>query len=447
MPTKHILILGGGPAGTATAIGLKRIGYQVSIIQSPRTFAACEGISKRTLEGLHTAGCFQAAATAAPPCPKFASWNGESNSFNSEHLVSRQEFDAKLNDDLHTAGITPIFGVIQSVDEVKGKDHQWRAIYRDKESLTRTITADYLVEARGRSGALKCEDKIRGPETVSLLQRWRIENSGNAASMAASYRHGWAWLAKLDSELYTQVTVSAHDARIPKKTGLRQFILDELKQIPETAQWLESATPIGDPVARGCTCILAGEPVNERLLRVGDAAVAADPLSGNGIFAALSAALAAPAVINTILQHPQRAELAMRFYRGKCRETFLRFCRTGRDFYAMEQRWQEQPFWRERSRWPDTVPLHKEFDPRKTAIRKRPVVERDQIMSREVLITPDQPLGIWQVAGIELAPILKELEKQPNPSEDWIKARLLEQDCPQPQRAAMLGWLNEHRLI
>ncbi len=443
MSEKHILVMGGGPAGTATAIGLARIGYRVSLIHAPRTFVACEGISRRTLEGLVAAGCHQAATTVAPPSPKFACWNGERNQFNTEHLIPRPDFDEKLIDDLHASGVTLVSGRVQHIED---SSQQWQVSYQNSQSQSKIITADYLVEARGRSGALPCRNQMRGPETVSLMQRWQIDHP-ETASMAASYRNGWAWLAKLGSMLYTQVTLSAHDPRIPKKAALQQFIEDELSQLPETTEWLASSHPIGLPTARGSTSILSENPVNDRLIRVGDTALAPDPLSGNGIFASLSLGLAAPAVINTVLNHPERASLAQKFYQDKCIDTFLRFSRTGRDFYALEQRWEEQQFWRDRRQWPDKLALHREFDPEQTQIKESAVLAQNEIISKEVLVTADQPLGIWQVAGIEIAPIVKAMQRHRQNSLDWVKARLLEQPCQQHQRAAVLDWLYTHNFL
>ncbi|MNE40125.1 hypothetical protein D3C80_1341170 [compost metagenome] len=138
--------------------------------------------------------------------------------------------------------------------------------------------------------------------------------------------------------------------------------------------------------------------------------MAVDPLSGNGIFQSLSSALQAPAVINTVLQHPERAELARRFHQRRVEHLFLRFARTGRDFYALEQRWPAQPFWRDRRTWPDAEPMHAAADFSQLRIERAPVIHGDGIEEAEVVVTADQPLGIWHLQGIELAPIVRALQ-------------------------------------
>lgn len=171
----------------------------------------------------------------------------------------------------------------------------------------------------------------------------------------------------------------------------------------------EAALQPADLHARSSTAILFNEAVGVDWLRVGDAAMAVDPLSGNGIFQSLSSALQAPAVINTLLQRPERIALARRFHQQRVEQLFLRFARTGRDFYALERRWAEQPFWRERSTWPDAEPLHAPADINQLRVARAPVIQGDLIEEREVVVTADQPLGIWHLDGIALAPIIQAL--------------------------------------
>ena len=44
MNSIRIVILGGGPAGCTVALGLKRLGYRVTLITAARPFDAIEGI-------------------------------------------------------------------------------------------------------------------------------------------------------------------------------------------------------------------------------------------------------------------------------------------------------------------------------------------------------------------------------------------------------------------
>jgi len=442
----QILVLGGGPAGAATAIGLSQLGYAVRLISSARTFAACEGISVRTLAGLRNAGCQQAAASVAPPSPRVASWNGSTNQHNVEQLVYRPDFDVALLSDMQDSGVDIVSGVVQSIDEL---EQGWRISVVEGNQRQTAFEGDFLVEARGRSAPLKAKNKVRGPETVSLLQRWQLpEVTQQARSMALSFRHGWAWLAQFGNQLYTQITVAATDPRLPKKAGLKEFLLAELDSLPATRSWVEGAVATADPMARSSTSILGGELVKQRYLRVGDAALAVDPLSGNGIFQALSSGLVAPAVINTLIHYPQRIPLAAEFYQQRCQQAFLRFARIGRDFYAQEQRWVDEPFWQERNRWPDLKSAHGDDDSSGIQVLERPVVMNNEILSKPVVVMPSQPLGVWQVAGIEIAPVFEWLRENPSGNIEQIR-ELLEtsQQYEAQQITALIGWMRDQQLL
>lgn len=396
----EVVVLGAGPAGAAVALGLKRLGYPVRVVSEWRRFAALEGVSLRVLEGLRHAGLTHALACADAPSPRRVAWGAGSQSINQECLLDRPRFDAALREDLALAGIEVLEARVLRV-EALAPGH---FIHLDGGEPLR---ADFLVEARGRQAPL-AGGRLRGPETLSLLNLWR-EAPGRPGSALESLPDGWAWMARLeDGRCYWQITRDAQGL-LPKEqlpawcAGRRgeSTLVHEL--------FGEAALQPAELHARSSTAILFSEASGPDWLRVGDAAMAVDPLSGNGIFQSLSSALQAPAVINTLLQRPERTALARRFHQQRVEQLFLRFARTGRDFYAMEQRWAAQPFWRERSTWPDAEPLHAPADINQLRVARAPVIQGDLIEEREVVVTADQPLGIWHLDGIALAPIIHAL--------------------------------------
>jgi hypothetical protein len=175
--------------------------------------------------------------------------------------------------------------------------------------------------------------------------------------------------------------------------------------------------------------------------------MAVDPLSGNGIFQALSSAAVAPAVINTLLREPDGAELALRFYAQRVRHIFERFARIGRDFHRSETRWSDAPFWRDRAGWPDDEPAHGAASGHFNGLAPRAVVENGFIREREVALVSDQPLGVWRVAGMELAPLLRELPP-PGSARDAVLAQRLSAAIADPARAAaVLAWLRSYGVL
>ena len=424
-----ILILGAGPAGTATAIGLRRLGYAVTVISEWRRFAAVEGVSQRVLEGLRHAGLNHALACAAPPSQRRVNWNGAESAQNVEFLLDRPLFDQGLRQDLRDAGVEVLEDRVLGVEAVEG-GHEVRL-----ESGQRLHT-HFLVEARGRQAPLnqKAGKARRGPETLSLLSRWQGA-PGPVASAVESLADGWAWMARLaDGRRYWQLTLDVASSELPARERLLDYCRERRQRSALSCAFFgDDAERELELHARSSTAILCLEACGDDWIRVGDAAMAVDPLSGNGIFQSLSSALQAPVVINTLLRAPQRAELARRFHQRRVEQLFLRFARVGRDFYAEEKQWPAQPFWQARSGWPDAVPSHAPADFEALRIERAPVLRDGLVDEAEVVVSPDQPLGIWHLQGLELAPWLRRLRSEP---QEQVLGAL-----PPEQRRAFQGWL------
>ena len=399
-----IVILGAGPAGAAVALGLKRLGHSVTLISEWRRFAALEGVSVRVLEALRGVGLHQALAQAALPSQRQVNWNGQQHAQNIEYLLDRPLFDRGLREDLRLAGVELIEGRVLTVQS-STNGHRIEIDGREP------LLAPFLVEARGRQ-APAIGKGLRGPETVSLLNRWQ-GSPGSTASAVESLEDGWAWMARrADGQCYWQWTVDVASAGLPGKA----MLLDYCRQRREgsrlaTAFFAGAAQSDLQLHARSSTAILSPQVCGENWIRVGDAAMAVDPLSGNGIFQSLSSALQAPAVINTLLCKPERTALAQRFHQQRVGQLFLRFARIGRDFYADEQRWPDQPFWQARRSWPDAEVAHAEADFNALRIERAPVLRDGLVDEAEVVITVDQPLGIWHVHGVEVAALVQRLKQ------------------------------------
>jgi len=401
-----ILILGAGPAGAAVALGLRRLGYRVSIVSEWRRFPALEGVSLRVLEALRAAGLEHALVDATLPSQRKVSWNGQQHAQNIEWLLDRPRFDRGLREDLQRAGVELIEGRVLAVQSSAAGHQVQIEGHAD-------LQADFLVESRGRQ-APALGKGLRGPETVSLLNRWQGV-PGATASAVESIEQGWVWMARqADGCCYWQLTVDVASAALPGKAQLLDYCRERRRTSAlATAFFADGPESDVHLHARSSTAILCPQVCGDNWIRVGDAAMAVDPLSGNGIFQSLSSALQAPVVINTLLRAPERAALAQQFHRQRVEQLFLRFARIGRDFYADEQRWQDQPFWKARRQWPDAELAHKPADFSAVSVQQAPVLRDGLVDEAEVVVTADQPLGVWHLQGIELAPLVRRLQTEP----------------------------------
>ncbi|MCB1710055.1 MAG: hypothetical protein KDI10_15155 [Halioglobus sp.] len=446
-----IIVAGGGPAGCAVAIGLRKLGYRIALVHAPRPWQTCEGISARTCEGLRNAGLSGALALVPAASRRNVCWNGESSTANTEHLVLRQAFDAALLTDAAAAGVELLPGRMRQLENSDA--NHLRIRFETPGGIATTVHGGFLVDARGRASpgrisADSADSQLRGPETVSLLQL-RQGSPGASGSAVSSFADGWAWRASTaDGLCFVQLTVTTDVTRLPKRGDLDHWFERQLAQLPPMPGLDPASKPRGEVIARGSTSILQGELITANTLRVGDAAMAADPLSGNGIFGSLSGALIAPAVINTLLNYPAERELAARFYRDRVRHVFLRFARMGRDFYRMETRWPQSEFWRQRQHWPDDEPSHADTAPRLLGVQTRPVVADDRICPRAVAVTSDQPLGVWHVGGVELAPLLQGLPTPPARHRTALAARVADSCAGDTDKQSQLtAWLRRYRML
>jgi len=441
--TPSIVVVGAGPAGAVAALGLARLGYDVAVVAAPALRPRRESFSERVVEALRASRLDAALAAIEPAGSRVVRWASNEREIAGEAQVDRAAFDAALASDLAAHGVRVLRDEArQVVADAAGA--------RVEIASGETLAAAFAVEARGRA-APAGGPRERGPETTCIVQRWRTNRARSARTAVISLENGWAWLAD-DGRggLTTQLALDAADA--PARSGLRAALERALRSDPLAREWLHDAAPEGDPFARAATAVLgmtaASDPAvplrgfgalpdrDERLLRVGDAALAVDPLSGNGVFQALSTALVAPAVVNTLLRRPERAALARRFAADRARDVFQRFARITRDFYALGAAHHGGAFWRARAAWP---PEPAALAGGALAIEPRPVVCDGWIEEREVVITPERPLGTWVVAGAELAPIVRAAARGAQ-SEARVLAAL-----PDDARGAVATWLRVHR--
>jgi flavin-dependent dehydrogenase len=263
----------------------------------------------------------------------------------------------------------------------------------------------FVVDARGRAAPLDRGSAARGPGTTALTRRWTASGSLHGSALA-SFERGWCWFAAPQAGgVQVQLVVSSGSDELLSRPGIEGFYESLLRDIPEARRWLEGASACSTVRARDATPILGGPLVSARSVRVGDAAFAVDPLSGQGLFEAVATALAAAPVVNTLLRRPDDRGLAEDFYRQRVADTFLRLARAGRDSYRAEHRWQGSAFWNERRAWPDDGPTRGGTGP--ASIETVAVSEQGYVVSRRAVVTPEYPRGVWRLDDVELVPLLE----------------------------------------
>lgn len=423
----RIVVAGAGPAGVATASALARLGHDITLLAPPSQRHGVEGLSFRVVEGLRAAGLTHVADSLAEPVERISRWNGEEQSAGQEWLVDRRDLDAALSMAARAFADMRAGHLISAIEQENGVI----ATIRDRDGPEELVRADFLVEARGR-GAPGAAHRITGPRTVALCRRQ--STALPPSTFLETSAEGWAWLAvPRTGDAYVQLSTGS---ALPGHETLPAYFEALLGAFPSIRARIDHSTTHSPVEARLATAGLAVKPVQARVLRVGDAALALDPLSGHGVFEAIAGAFAAAATINTILKRPEDADIARRFYNDRAASTFQARALSGQVHYRAETRWADAPFWKARQAWPDSKA---EDAPKTCTITRRAVIDDGWIRECEVMVTPDQPRGVWRLSGVPVVPLWKMWRDGGIANaEDAAKAL----DVPAPAAAQALAWLD-----
>lgn len=395
---KKIVVLVAGIAGTSTAIGLKKLGFDVTVIYKNRPFTAFEGFSEKTKEGLISQGCINASKLLVEQSLRNSNWATKSNRVNYEFVVNRSIFDKSLLEDLKEYQIKIIEAkVIGSVDYL---DEELKIVYKIDEKKYDLIT-DFVVDARGRFTPFK-DEYICGPKSFSLLQELELEDINENQTSIDSVKDGWIWQAFVGNKRgYIQFSC---DEEFLNRVNSFEDMLKILQEQDIKLWSLNNYKVVGKLVKRDSFCKIHKEIINNKMILVGDSASSVDPLSGNGAFQAMSMSSIAPYVINTILNKSEvEQKVAIDFYKSRVEFIFDKFTKISKEFYLLEKRF-DTIFWQKRQTWPQDKDELENQIPR---IEKKAVVKNGFVNQSEVIITKDNPFGACYFGNIEIIDLAK----------------------------------------
>ncbi len=174
------------------------------------------------------------------------------------------------------------------------------------------------------------------------------------------------------------------------------------------------------------------KPVQRRRLAIGDAALAYDPLAGQGICFAVSSAIASSAVVNTWRHTPAESAIAERFYFEFVAQRRRRHLENLHQLQNPKR--PEEPI---AMRLPSVLVFSGQTGTSGVQIGSK-------IVTEEVVLLPDGSRVRW-AGGVDLLH-LRDLARQP------ISAGTLVEHLVSPRNArhdvvALLAWCVEHRLI
>jgi flavin-dependent dehydrogenase len=351
--TTDICIIGGGPAGSVLAARLAQLGHDVSLVERaafPRRHLG-ESLSPGVLPLLATVGVRTAITSAGFTPVRAVTVNWDNGQQQREDpagqglLVDRGHFDRLLLDHARAAGVRVFQPATVAAKALH--DDAWN-LRIEADGCPVELRAAFLADATGRAAFLRSDRRQTGCRTVALHAYWQGRDLPTQPRIEAGAAE-WYWGVPLPHGLYnTLVFLDAARFRADRANLLRAGF-HALIESSGLLAGCNEARFLGRVVAADATPYLDGESVTPRSIKVGDAALALDPLSSSGVQKAIQTALSGAVVVNTLLRKPETGEAALLFYRDRLRESSEQHRKWAAGHYGTIAAHRAGKFWRERA--------------------------------------------------------------------------------------------------
>lgn len=348
-----VIVIGGGPAGTSTAIQLSRQGFKVAVLErtsylparigetlpaSASSLLAAIGIQSGSLED-----------ALAPSSGVVSIWNSETAHEQRFDLQSgpgwhldRNRFDTTLAEIAASSGVRmrANSNVLHCDSTVGG----WEMCVENEGKLSLMLSR-WAVDATGPAAwlAQRCGAKrIRWDHLVGVAGFGASRTSDDRTFLEA-VSNGWWYAAQLPNGRCVATYLTDSELLPKNRTALRSFWKMQLRQTSLIS------SVIGDTVDS-----LKTVPANSSILSkvmgtnwiaVGDAAATYDPLSAVGISKALENACDAAIAISDAM-NSQFARLQE--YAKRIDFQFEEYLIKRHYYYSQVERWPDSSFWRTR---------------------------------------------------------------------------------------------------
>ena len=383
-----IIVIGGGPGGSAAATMLARQGWQVMLLERehfPRPHIG-ESLLPASIPILEELGVLPAVQSAGflkkwgatmvwgRDKQPWSWYFGETNRrYPHSYQVWRPLFDQLLLDNAAAQGVTVRQGcqVTQVLFEASdppvatpgiesGNPTAGRVIgvqFRDESGIVSTISAPFVLDASGQSALLgrqlnlrRWDESFRNLAVYAYYaEAGRLAPPAEGNIFIESYANGWLWTIPLHTGQVSvgAVVDGAAGAAQAQQLGLAPFLDSQLAQGPHTAKLLAAARRVSAPQLVKDWSYACANIAGAGYALLGDAACFIDPLFSSGVHLALMSGVLAAAYATTALRRPEMAPAAAKVYQDLYAKEYHHFRELVRLFYS-SNRTAESYFWEAR---------------------------------------------------------------------------------------------------
>jgi flavin-dependent dehydrogenase len=348
-----VAVVGGGPAGVAAAVALRRVGLVAVLVEASRygTPRVGETLTPEVRPalarlGLHVDdGVVAAAVESAWGTSDLATRSSMLNPYGGGAHVDRAAFDAALAGQVETGGATVLRGCRVRRCEPFGA-RSWRLV-----TDRGPVTAAAVICATGRGAGLA---RALGAQWTAAdqLVGVAVEYAGptgdhGGATLVEAAPEGWWYSVELPSARRMVVFMTDADICRAGRYPDPDRWADAIGRTRHVSERVRGLVPRTRPrVVSAVSHRLARPRTSRPWLATGDAAMSVDPLTGRGVLGALLAGEAAGTAMAHWLLGDERPAAA---YENRLDVRYAGYLAERAEIYGRETRWPQAPFWRRRA--------------------------------------------------------------------------------------------------
>ena len=357
-----VAIVGGGPAGTATALALTRCGYSVVVVERSeyQNVRVGETLPPAIQLPLTQLGVWErfVSDNHSASFGIYSAWGRDDlydnnfifNPYGSGWHIDRRRFDSMLALAAEEAGAR-VYRNRRLISCVQTTTKTWQ-IEINCDRQQQTLQVKFLVDATGRSASVARRlgarrivyDQLVG--VVVFLSSNSLKTSLSPHTLIEAVETGWWYSAPLPDSRFVVAYMTDADLYVTESQDSSHYWWEQLHKATHTDSRIHDYLPESTPTFFTANSSRLDRLIGSNWLVVGDAATAFDPLSSQGVYKALQFGVQATQAIDKYWTGNDDALLN---YASQVETSFNNYLMLRNKYYSYEKRWLNASFWQRRA--------------------------------------------------------------------------------------------------